>query len=75
MSGPVVEVAPKHCPNGHPLVPGTVVVGWHPCLCVEGHSGHRTYWCRACGTTLYEPPHTPVVAGLSSRLHEDQREG
>jgi hypothetical protein len=53
----VVEVAPEHCPNGHPLGPGTVVVGWHPCQCVEGHSGHRTYWCRTCGVTSYVPPH------------------
>jgi hypothetical protein len=55
----VVEVAPERCPNGPPFGPGTVVVGWHPCLCVEGHSGHRTYWCRTCGVTMYVPPHTP----------------
>ena len=55
----VVEVAPEHCPNGHALGPGTVVVGWHPCLCVDGHSGHRTYWCRTCGVTMYQPPHEP----------------
>jgi hypothetical protein len=54
----VVEVAPSHCPNGHELGSGTVVVGWHPCLCVEGHSGHRTYYCRTCGVTMYEPAHT-----------------
>jgi hypothetical protein len=54
----VVEVAPEHCPNGHPLGPGTVVVGWPPCQCVEGHSGHRTYYCRTCGVTMYEPPRT-----------------
>jgi hypothetical protein len=43
----------------HPFGPGRVVVGWHPCLCVEGHSGHRTYWCRTCRTTLHVPPHAP----------------
>jgi hypothetical protein len=52
----VVEVAPEHCPNGHPLGPGTVVMGWHPCDCVE-RGGHRTYWCRTCKVTMYEPPH------------------
>jgi hypothetical protein len=55
----VVEVAPEHCPNGHPLGPGTVVVGWHPCRCAEGHSGHRTYWCQECRTAVYVPPHAP----------------
>ena len=55
----VVEVAPERCPNGHPLGPGTVVVGWHTCQCVEGHSGHRTYYCRTCRVTMYEQPHAP----------------
>ena len=55
----VVEHVPDACPNGHPFGPGRVVVGWHPCLCVEGRSGHRTYWCRTCRVTVYVPPHTP----------------
>ena len=38
-----------------------VVVGWHPCLCVEGRAGHRTYYCRTCGVTMYVPPHEDVT--------------
>ena len=55
----VVEHAPAECPNGHQLGPNRVVVGWHPCDCTEGRSGHRTYWCRECRTTMYEAPRTP----------------
>jgi hypothetical protein len=55
----VVEVAPEHCPNGHPLVAGSVTVGWLPCDCTEGATGHRTWYCWACGVTMYEPPHEP----------------
>jgi hypothetical protein len=55
----VVEVAPAECPNGHPFGPNRVVVGWLPCQCVEdGRGGHRTYYCRECGVTMYEPAHT-----------------
>ena len=50
---------PRVSPDGHPLGPGTVVVGWYARDCVEGRAGHRTYWCWTCGVTLYEPPHTP----------------
>jgi hypothetical protein len=34
-----------------------VTKGWLPCLCVEGYSGHRTWYCRTRGVTMYEPPH------------------
>jgi hypothetical protein len=61
MSGPVVEVAPEQRPNGHQLGPNRVVKGWLPCLCVEGRSGHRTYYCRTCGVTMYVPPHEDVT--------------
>jgi hypothetical protein len=37
--------------------PSTVVVGWHPCLRVEGATGHRTWYCWACRVTTYAPPH------------------
>jgi hypothetical protein len=57
MSGQVVEVAPQRCPNGHSFGPNRVVVGWHPCQCVEGRAGHRTYYCRECRVTVYVPPH------------------
>jgi hypothetical protein len=40
---PVVEVNLERCLNGHPLTaPGSMQRGWPPCLCVEGHTGHRT---------------------------------
>jgi hypothetical protein len=53
----VVEVAPEHCPNGHGLGSNRVIKGWLPCLCVEGRTGHATWYCRTCGVTMYEPPH------------------
>jgi hypothetical protein len=57
----IVEVDPEQCPNGHPLGPGTVTRGWLPCLCVEGATGHRTWYCWTCGVTMFEPPHEPPV--------------
>ncbi|MBM4657350.1 hypothetical protein GS640_17790 [Rhodococcus hoagii] len=51
-----IERAPKLCPNGHPLGPGKVLVGWFACACTE-RGGHRTYDCLTCGAILYRPPH------------------
>jgi hypothetical protein len=40
------ELGPGYCRNGHPLVHGKVIVGWHPCQCIPveqgGQGGHRT---------------------------------
>jgi len=56
--GELAEIAPEHCPNGHPFGPNRVLVGWAPCSCpgtARGRGGHRTYSCRACGATIYRP--------------------
>lgn len=37
----IIEVPPTHCPAGHPLGRGHVIVG--------GDSHQRTYLCRQCG--------------------------
>src|SRR6476660_8375384 len=44
--GSVEEVPPERCPAGHPLLPCGTLVGWSPCGCTPGQSGHRTYTCR-----------------------------
>jgi hypothetical protein len=36
----IAEVPPEQCPNGHPLKPGHVLVGW------DGYG--RTYTCWIC---------------------------
>ena len=53
-----MAVDPPNCPNGHQLGPNTMTPGSLPCECTEGHTGHRTYYCRTCRVTMYEPPHT-----------------
>lgn len=57
----MVELTPEQCPNGHPLGPGKVLIGWQPCSCASkdkgGPGGHRTIVCVTCGVTLYRPPH------------------
>ena len=78
------EQRPERCPEGHVYVDAAgswVIVGWEPCLCTSGHTGHRSYWCQRCGTVL-EVPHcvrvgtgTSAVLGLARpnwqhRLHE-----
>lgn len=55
----VVELDPTHCPYGHLLGPNKVTRGWLPCRCVEGHTGHRTWYCWTCLVTIYAPPHVP----------------
>jgi len=42
LDGMVVEIPPKHCPNGHRLAGGRVLVGWDPM------TRERTYTCREC---------------------------
>lgn len=54
---------PTHCPAGHPLVPGKMLLAWYPCLCA-GTGGHNTWTCEAavdgrrCGGLLTWPPCT-----------------
>lgn len=52
---------PKLCPNGHPLGPRQVLVGTQQCAtCAgDGLGPHRTFSCRACGVTIYDPEPTP----------------
>jgi hypothetical protein len=40
------EQRPELCPGGHMYVGGEFLVGWEPCGCTVGHTGHRTYWCQ-----------------------------
>jgi hypothetical protein len=67
--GSIVEVAPERCPAGHELAPGRTLVGWSPCDCTAGVSGHRTYTCQAlvdgreCGLVLSYPPCQDPSAG------------
>jgi hypothetical protein len=55
---------PTHCPNGHSLGPGEVLLGHQVCL---GHGGGHTTWsCRTCDATVYGPPlntHCMVLDG------------
>ena len=51
----VTEERPPHCPNGHPFLAGQMIVGWEPCHCTAGHTGHRTYWCELCGAIVEVP--------------------
>jgi hypothetical protein len=50
------EPAPRHCPRGHRLGAGQVLVGSQVCGAEHGH--HRTHACRECGATVYTPPMT-----------------
>lgn len=43
------EPAPSHCPNGHRLAAGTVIVTWDPDI------RHRVWECRECGATTTSP--------------------
>ena len=53
VSGAWVTFAPTHCPNGHPLSGGKVLVGH--LACVEHRGGHTTWNCRICDQTVYGP--------------------
>ncbi|MGA5467195.1 hypothetical protein [Mycobacterium sp. NPDC050041] len=64
---------PKHCPNGHSLGPGRVLVGNQPCgACRRG--GHTSWMCRECEAIIYRPPmgsacrvlHGPAAVRISS---------
>jgi len=43
---------PQHCPRGHRLTPGRVLVGHVPCSCRGAH----TMWTCECGAVVYAPP-------------------
>jgi hypothetical protein len=60
VTGPYVEASPDHCPNGHRLGAGQVLVGWMPCDCTGGGDpkGHRTWTCQRCDETIYASEHT-----------------
>jgi hypothetical protein len=45
----VVEIPPTHCPNGHRIGAGRVLVGWDPI------TRERTYTCRECWITISYP--------------------
>lgn len=50
-SGGWMQLAPTHCPAGHRLIPGRMIVSYRPCAT---HSGHRTWTC-PCGGTIAAP--------------------
>ncbi len=64
----VTEQRPADCPGGHAFVGGSVIIGWEPCGCTAGHTGHRTYWCLRCGHVLEVPPCMRVGIGDSEAL-------
>lgn len=52
-----IEGAPEFCPNRHPLIGGSCLVGWEVCACPQAENGgHRTHYCRQCGETIRTPP-------------------
>jgi len=62
----------RHPEGGRELAPGRTLVGWSPCDCTTGVSGHRTYTCQAlvggreCGLVLSFPPcHDPSAGPMS----------
>lgn len=55
-SSEIREIPPLLCVNGHQLRPPNVAVAHLPCSCA-GPGGHRTYTCKTCQDTVYDPPH------------------
>ncbi|RIJ77579.1 hypothetical protein D1871_06320 [Nakamurella silvestris] len=51
----VTPYLPKFCPAGHPMVPGQMTVSFYPCLCQEGHTGHRLWSHDGCDLTACAP--------------------
>lgn len=49
-----MALPPEHCPDGHQLGAGRVLVGFQPCGC--GRHGHTTWRCRECDAVIYGPP-------------------
>lgn len=50
------EDAPTRCPNGHPLGPGRVLVGWQAPTHGTLEQGSRTHECRECGAVTRWTP-------------------
>lgn len=63
----LVETPPIMCATGHRLRPGRLLIGWLPCSCAAGRGGHRTWQCKVCDSTTYEPPHRD--AGEAAERH------
>jgi hypothetical protein len=53
--GTAAVCAPTHCPRGHLLGPGKVLVGHQPCNCRQ-RGGHVTWECLECCAVVYAPP-------------------
>ena len=69
--GKWITEAPTHCPHGHPLGPGGVLVGHVAC---KGHGiGHMLWFCRTCPpeeAPTYGPPlgeHCTAIWGPASK--------
>jgi hypothetical protein len=66
-----VTEPPTHCPNGHALGGGQVLVGHTACA---GHGGGHVVWnCRTCEEMVYGPPlntHCTVLDVPRSRAHQ-----
>lgn len=62
--GTWMTLSPTHCPNGHELGPGRVLVGHTPCSC-DHRGGHTTWWCIECGAVTYGPPLQPGCRTLN----------
>ncbi len=54
-----ITLAPTHCPAGHRLGPGQVLVGHVACM-GHGGGGHTTWHCRACPQNVV-PTHGPPL--------------
>lgn len=54
---------PIHCPNGHRLGPGRVLVGHQVCG-GEDPGGHTTWRCIECDAVVYAPEIGPVCQVL-----------
>ncbi|OCB56140.1 hypothetical protein A5722_14685 [Mycobacterium vulneris] len=50
-SGGWKQLAPTHCPAGHPFIPGRMIVSYRPCT---AHDGHRNWTC-PCGAVAAFP--------------------
>ncbi len=66
---PLLTEIPDRCPHGHPLGPGAVLAGHHPCLCPTADpviKGHTTVQYTACLDAGVRTVHsTPPCAGES----------
>jgi hypothetical protein len=44
---------------GRPFAHGSTTVSWLQCCCA-GTTGHRTWYCFACHSWTYDPPHAVI---------------